>query len=93
MGKNSEVKIIEKSGKSHTRFIIDGMAGLGLHITTGTQILLQLSFCDNTHDQLSLLDDIIQKLGIQPEDFLTYRRNTVRAENMIEGEDEKYSFE
>mgnify|MGYP003404883955 CR=1 FL=1 len=79
--------------KSHTKFIIDGGAGLGQYITTGTQVLLQLSFCDGTHEQLSLLDDIIQKLGIEPEDFNRKRRNDEKARQLVEGQDEKYSFE
>ena len=79
--------------KSHTKFIIDGGAGLGQYITTGTQVLLQLSFCDNIHEQLSLLDDIIKKLGIEPEDFYRKRRNDEKARQLVEGQDEKYSFE
>lgn len=79
--------------KSHTKFVINGGIGLGEYITTGTQILLQLSFCDNKHDQLSLLDDVIKKLGIEPEDFNKKRRNDKKAENLIEDKDEIYSFE
>lgn len=78
--------------KSHTRFIIDAGAGLGQYITTGTQILLQLSLCDDTYEQLRLLNDIIEKLGIEPEDFNRIRRNDIKASKLIEGQNEKYSF-
>lgn len=79
--------------KPHTKFIIDAGAGLGQYITTGTQILLQLSLCDDTHEQLMLLNHIIDKLGIEPEDFNRMRRNDIKASKLIEGQDEKYSFE
>lgn len=79
--------------KSHTKFIIDAGAGLGQYITTGTQILLQLSLADDTHEQLRILDGILEKLNIEPEDFNRLRRNDIKSSKLIEGQDEKYSFE
>ena len=81
------------SHKTFVKFVIDGGVGLGQYITIGTQILLQLSLCEDTHEQLSLLNQIIEKLGIEPEDFNRMRRNDIKALKLIEGEDEKYSFE
>jgi adenylate cyclase class IV len=75
------------------KFFINDRAGLGQFITIGTQILLQLSFCDDTYEQLRILDDVINKLGIEPEDFNRIRRNDIKASKFIENQDESYSFE
>jgi len=76
---------------THFHFHLDDK-GLGRTLTTGTQVLIQLAFCDSKHEQLRILDNVLKHLEINPDDFEVMRRNTERNIN-LDYNDEPYSWE
>lgn len=75
------------------QFHINPGASFGMYVTLGTQVLLQLSFCRDTHSQAVIIDDVMKKLGIKPEDIIMMRSHDEVLYNDLDAPTPKYSWD